>query len=96
VSRRLREVLALKGSLGWESKQYQSISVRGFLFVLVISYLPDGGGKMEIRQDKDRLVDQRAPYEPPKATFVPIKITERLMNCGFNVPQGCGSNSYYQ
>lgn len=51
---------------------------------------------MEIRQDKDRLADQRAPYEPPKATFVPIKITERLMNCGFNMPQGCGSNSYYQ
>jgi hypothetical protein len=51
---------------------------------------------MEIRQDKDRLVDQREPYEPPKATFVPIELSERLMGCGFNMPQGCGSNSYYQ
>jgi hypothetical protein len=62
---------------------------------VVISYLLDGGGEMEIRQDKDRLVDQREPYEPPKATFVPIKITERLMGCGLTA-QYCGSNAYYQ
>jgi hypothetical protein len=25
---------------------------------------------------------QRQPYEPPKADFVPLKLEERLMQCG--------------
>ena len=46
--------------------------------------------KMELqnlRQDKE-------PYEPPKATFVPIKLEERLMGCGLT--SYCGANQYYQ
>ncbi|MGD0399265.1 MAG: hypothetical protein ABSC04_10175 [Syntrophobacteraceae bacterium] len=43
------------------------------------------------RQDKDRLVDPRVPYEPPKATFVPLNLAERLMQqCVHTIPQGCG------
>ena len=45
----------------------------------------------DLRQDKDG----REPYEPPNATFVPIKITERLLVCGLT-GQYCGSNAYYQ
>lgn len=30
---------------------------------------------------KDKIV-VRQPYEPPKATFVPLKLEERLLACG--------------
>jgi hypothetical protein len=39
------------------------------------------------RQDKEQ-------YEPPKATFVPIKLEERLMACG--LLSYCAPNQYYQ
>lgn len=27
---------------------------------------------------------QKAPYEPPKATFVPLKLEERLLACNWS------------
>ncbi len=52
--------------------------------------------KMELkdkRQEKDGIKNQREAYEPPRANFVPIKISERLMGCGFY--SYCRPNSYY-
>ncbi len=45
-------------------------------------------------EPKDKEVDQREPYEPPKATVVPFKLQERLMGCGFY--SYCAPNQYYQ
>lgn len=39
------------------------------------------------RQDKEQ-------YEPPTATFVPLKLAERLMGCGLY--SYCAPNQYYQ
>ena len=38
--------------------------------------------------------DQKEQYEPPKATFVPLKLSERLMGCGLY--SYCAPNQYYQ
>ena len=32
-------------------------------------------------QETEHQEPQRQPYEPPKATFVPIKLEERLLGC---------------
>ncbi len=48
----------------------------------------------DLREDEAKLDDQRAPYEPPKATFVPLKLAERLMSCGLY--SYCAPNQYYQ
>lgn len=32
-------------------------------------------------QKRQQPVAERQPYEPPKATFVPLKLEERLMTC---------------
>lgn len=56
-------------------------------------------GEMKLKDsqtDKNRLANKRASYEPPKATFVPINLKERLMGCGFQNTLTCGSNAYYQ
>lgn len=29
-------------------------------------------------------VTKKLPYEPPKATFVPLKLEERLLQCDFD------------
>jgi hypothetical protein len=44
------------------------------------------------RQEKLRLSDEKKPYEPPKATFVPAKLEERVMQCDFNSYRVCGPN----
>ncbi|MHC1727800.1 MAG: hypothetical protein AB9866_17650 [Syntrophobacteraceae bacterium] len=52
--------------------------------------------KMELknmRQENESTVDQRETYESPRASFVPLKISERLMGCGFY--SYCAPNSYY-
>ena len=33
-------------------------------------------------------VTQKLPYEPPKATFVPLKLEERLLTCDKVCPVG--------
>ena len=35
-------------------------------------------------------VTQKLPYAPPKATFIPLKLEERLLGCG-KQPGGGGS-----
>ena len=36
----------------------------------------------------------RQPYEPPKATFVPLKLEERLLKCGkVNNSSACAPQS---
>jgi hypothetical protein len=42
-------------------------------------------------------VTQKRPYELPKATFVPLKLEERLIGCTKTAAQRCGeSHSTYQ
>jgi hypothetical protein len=38
------------------------------------------------RENIDGLDDTRQPYEPPKATFVPLKLEERLYGCLMSPP----------
>ena len=38
-------------------------------------------------------VTQKLPYEPPKATFVPLKLEERLLSCLKVFCGGFSSNS---
>lgn len=40
--------------------------------------------------------DKKVPYEAPKAVFVDINLTERLMNCGQWSEYVCGINAAYQ
>jgi hypothetical protein len=44
------------------------------------------------RQVKLRLSDEKKPYEPPKASVVPVKLEERLMQCDFSSYRVCGPN----
>jgi hypothetical protein len=37
---------------------------------------------------------KKVPYEAPQATFVALKVSERLMNCGLT--SYCAPNQYYQ
>lgn len=34
------------------------------------------------RRPAEPQVRQKHPYEPPKATFVPLKLEEKLLSCG--------------
>jgi hypothetical protein len=43
--------------------------------------VPFNGAKTETEAKK--------PYEPPKATFIPLKIEERLMKCHKTTVEGC-------
>lgn len=46
-------------------------------------------GTME-QQDARLPVTQKRPYEPPTATFVPLKLEERLLAC-LKMPGLCGT-----
>jgi hypothetical protein len=45
------------------------------------------------QQDKERLEALKRRYERPEATFVPLKLKERIMGCGLY--SYCSPNSYY-
>jgi hypothetical protein len=45
-------------------------------------------------KDRPRSAGAKAPYEAPKAIFTPVKLQERLMNCGLT--SYCAPNQYYQ
>jgi hypothetical protein len=45
----------------------------------------DSGNKKDIHSDEPAAhgkATPREPYEPPKATFVPLKMEERVLSCG--------------
>jgi len=44
------------------------------------------------RQKKQRLGSEKQPYERPKATLVPVKLEERVMQCDFSSFRVCGPN----
>jgi hypothetical protein len=52
--------------------------------------------RKDSQQDKERLVALKRRYERPEATFVPLKLKERLMGCGFQNTLTCGINAAYQ
>ena len=33
---------------------------------------------------------EKQPYEPPKATFVPVQLEERVLGCTFSTIKYCG------
>jgi hypothetical protein len=41
-------------------------------------------------QEPSRENPPKQPYEPPKATFVPLKVEERLLGCTNGQFTGCG------
>lgn len=46
--------------------------------------------EQDAQQKKERLHGEKQPYEPPKATLVPVKIEERVMGCNFSTIKNCG------
>lgn len=34
--------------------------------------------------------EKKQPYEPPKATVVPVKLEERVLGCNFSTIKYCG------
>ena len=32
--------------------------------------------------EREKVLAEKEPYDPPKATFVPLVLEERLMGCG--------------
>lgn len=42
--------------------------------------------------EKLRLVGEKQPYEAPKATTIPVKPEERVMQCNFSTYRVCGPN----
>ncbi len=48
--------------------------------------------KNQEMQETKHQEPQRQPYEPPKATFVPLKLEERLLTCKFGPYGGCSKD----
>ncbi len=46
----------------------------------------------ESQPEKLRLREQKQPYEAPKATPIPVKPEERVMQCNFSTYRSCGPN----
>lgn len=44
------------------------------------------------RQVKQKLSNEKQPYEAPKATVFPVKLEERVMQCNFSSYRVCGPN----